>query len=57
MRQDVYKDMRELVKTIKDYGWDRKGIQYPEDMRKIADYAEKVIKKRYEKKQYLVERS
>lgn len=45
MRRDYYNDMRELIKTIKDFGWDRKGIQDPKDMKLIADYAKKIIMK------------
>jgi len=46
MRKDYYNDMRELIKTIKDFGWDRKGIQDPKDMKLIADYAKKIIMNR-----------
>jgi len=48
MRIDVYNDMRELSRTIKDFGWDRKGIQHPDDMKKIVEFAEKIIKRRYD---------
>ena len=45
MRKDHYNDMRLLIKTIKDFGWDRQGIQDPKDMKLIAEYARKIIMK------------
>jgi hypothetical protein len=41
--------MRLLIRTIKDFGWDKQGIQDPKDMKLIADYAKKVIMKSEEK--------
>ena len=44
MRKEQYNDMRLLIKTIKDFGWDRQGIQDPKDMKLIAEYARKLIR-------------